>query len=236
MKLAIVAAPAVEADLRGGGRRQRQRDEQQSRAIRDDRSSRPTFATRNAIPALRALQNDIVALCCHNHGAAGRGKPSMQLSSARQRSPSSRYDPLRRRGRPAAGRPRRPRARRPIGSYARQQRRAGAAALRRADHRLLHQRLHRPRAVHVREPLSLRRTVRRHGDADRQACCRSTSITSATSSAPLIGIGGIAATWATARLIAGPRAGLIAAALLAVSGVWYGACSITPRTSPSPPR
>ena len=38
-----------------------------------------------------------------------------------------------------------------------------------------------------------------------------------------IGVGGIAATWATARLIAGPRAGLIAAALLAVSGVWYGA-------------
>jgi hypothetical protein len=37
------------------------------------------------------------------------------------------------------------------------------------------------------------------------------------------GIGGIAATWATARLIAGPRAGLIGAALLAVSGVWYGA-------------
>jgi hypothetical protein len=37
------------------------------------------------------------------------------------------------------------------------------------------------------------------------------------------GIGGIVATWATARLIAGPRAGLIATALLAVSGVWYGA-------------
>lgn len=37
------------------------------------------------------------------------------------------------------------------------------------------------------------------------------------------GIGGIAATWATARLIAGSRAGLIAAALLAVCGVWYGA-------------
>jgi hypothetical protein len=36
------------------------------------------------------------------------------------------------------------------------------------------------------------------------------------------GIGGIAAAWATARLIAGPRAGLIAAVLLAVSGVWYG--------------
>jgi len=39
----------------------------------------------------------------------------------------------------------------------------------------------------------------------------------------LAGIGGIAAAWATARLIAGPRAGLIAAALLAVTGVWYGA-------------
>jgi len=39
----------------------------------------------------------------------------------------------------------------------------------------------------------------------------------------LTGIGGIAATWATARLIAGSRAGLIAAALLAVTGAWYGA-------------
>lgn len=39
----------------------------------------------------------------------------------------------------------------------------------------------------------------------------------------LTGVGGIAATWATARLIAGPRAGLLAASLLAVSGVWYGA-------------
>jgi Dolichyl-phosphate-mannose-protein mannosyltransferase len=39
----------------------------------------------------------------------------------------------------------------------------------------------------------------------------------------LIGIGGIAAAWATARLIAGPRAGLIAALALAVCGPWYGA-------------
>lgn len=38
----------------------------------------------------------------------------------------------------------------------------------------------------------------------------------------LTGIGGIAATWATARLIAGPRAGLIAALALAVCGPWYG--------------
>jgi Dolichyl-phosphate-mannose-protein mannosyltransferase len=38
----------------------------------------------------------------------------------------------------------------------------------------------------------------------------------------LIGVGGIAATWATARLVAGQRAGLIAAAALAVAGVWYG--------------
>jgi hypothetical protein len=38
-----------------------------------------------------------------------------------------------------------------------------------------------------------------------------------------VGIGGIAAAWATARAVAGPRAGLIAAALLAVTGVWYGA-------------
>jgi hypothetical protein len=39
----------------------------------------------------------------------------------------------------------------------------------------------------------------------------------------LAGIGGIAAAWATARLLAGPRAGLLAAATLAVCGMWYGA-------------
>jgi Dolichyl-phosphate-mannose-protein mannosyltransferase len=39
----------------------------------------------------------------------------------------------------------------------------------------------------------------------------------------LIGIGGIAGAWATARLVAGPRAGLIAALALAVCGPWYGA-------------
>jgi hypothetical protein len=39
----------------------------------------------------------------------------------------------------------------------------------------------------------------------------------------LIGIGGIGAAAATARLVAGPRAGLIAAISLAVSGAWYGA-------------
>jgi hypothetical protein len=38
----------------------------------------------------------------------------------------------------------------------------------------------------------------------------------------LIGIAGIAAAAATARLIAGPRAGFIAAAVLAVCGPWYG--------------
>ncbi len=38
----------------------------------------------------------------------------------------------------------------------------------------------------------------------------------------LIGIGGIAATWVTARLIAGPRAGLIAAFALSVCAPWYG--------------
>jgi hypothetical protein len=36
------------------------------------------------------------------------------------------------------------------------------------------------------------------------------------------GLGGIAATWATARMIAGSRAGFLAAAILAVSGPWYG--------------
>jgi hypothetical protein len=39
---------------------------------------------------------------------------------------------------------------------------------------------------------------------------------------PLIGIGGIVATWATARLIAGPRAAALAAVILALCGPWYG--------------
>jgi hypothetical protein len=39
----------------------------------------------------------------------------------------------------------------------------------------------------------------------------------------LTGLGGIAAVWATARVIGGSRAGLIAAAALAVCGTWYGA-------------
>lgn len=39
----------------------------------------------------------------------------------------------------------------------------------------------------------------------------------------LIGVGGIAATWATARAIGGARAGLLAAVALALCGVWYGA-------------
>lgn len=39
----------------------------------------------------------------------------------------------------------------------------------------------------------------------------------------MIGIGGIAATAATARLVAGPRAGFIAAVALASCGAWYGA-------------
>ncbi len=38
----------------------------------------------------------------------------------------------------------------------------------------------------------------------------------------IIGVGGLAATWATARLIAGPRAALIALAALAVCGPWFG--------------
>jgi hypothetical protein len=36
------------------------------------------------------------------------------------------------------------------------------------------------------------------------------------------GIGGVVATWATARMIAGPRAGLMAGVALAICGVWYG--------------
>ena len=39
----------------------------------------------------------------------------------------------------------------------------------------------------------------------------------------LIGVAGIGATWATARLIAGPRAAFIAAIALATCGAWYGA-------------
>jgi hypothetical protein len=39
---------------------------------------------------------------------------------------------------------------------------------------------------------------------------------------PLIGLAGIVATWATARLVAGPQAGAIAAISLAICGVWYG--------------
>jgi hypothetical protein len=39
----------------------------------------------------------------------------------------------------------------------------------------------------------------------------------------LTGIAGIAGSWATARLVAGPRAGALAAFALAVCGCWYGA-------------
>ena len=39
----------------------------------------------------------------------------------------------------------------------------------------------------------------------------------------LCGVGGIAAVWATARTIAGSRAGFLAAAALSVCGTWYGA-------------
>jgi hypothetical protein len=38
----------------------------------------------------------------------------------------------------------------------------------------------------------------------------------------VIGIGGIGAVWATARMIAGSRAGLLAAAALSACGIWYG--------------
>jgi len=39
----------------------------------------------------------------------------------------------------------------------------------------------------------------------------------------LVGVGGIVAVWATARAIAGSRAGLLAAAAIALCGIWYGA-------------
>jgi hypothetical protein len=38
----------------------------------------------------------------------------------------------------------------------------------------------------------------------------------------IAGIGGVAACWAIARMIAGPRAGFIAALALSLCGVWYG--------------
>jgi hypothetical protein len=38
----------------------------------------------------------------------------------------------------------------------------------------------------------------------------------------ITGIGGLAAVWATGRLVAGPRAGLLALAALAVCGPWFG--------------
>ena len=38
----------------------------------------------------------------------------------------------------------------------------------------------------------------------------------------LFGIGGLAAVWATARLVAGPRAGLLALLALAICGTWFG--------------
>ena len=38
----------------------------------------------------------------------------------------------------------------------------------------------------------------------------------------ITGVGGVAATWVTARMIAGPRAGLLAGLALALCGVWYG--------------
>ncbi|MBI4182918.1 MAG: hypothetical protein HY521_02835 [Proteobacteria bacterium] len=39
----------------------------------------------------------------------------------------------------------------------------------------------------------------------------------------LVGVGGIAAAWRLARLLAGPRAGFLALALLALTAPWYGA-------------
>ena len=51
----------------------------------------------------------------------------------------------------------------------------------------------------------------------------------------LTGIAGIGAAGATARLVAGPRAGAIAAFALAVCGPWYGSMLTTPRTFRSPP-
>lgn len=39
----------------------------------------------------------------------------------------------------------------------------------------------------------------------------------------LVGVAGVAVAWRLARLLAGPRAGLIAAVLLAATAVWYGA-------------
>ncbi|HZR60883.1 MAG TPA: hypothetical protein VFA80_08045 [Xanthobacteraceae bacterium] len=51
----------------------------------------------------------------------------------------------------------------------------------------------------------------------------------------LTGVGGIAAVWATARAIAGTRAGLLAAAAIAVCGTGMGRCSTIPRIFRSQP-
>src|SRR5665647_2237350 len=48
----------------------------------------------------------------------------------------------------------------------------------------------------------------------------------------LTGIAGIAAAGATARLVAGPRAGAIAAFALAVCGPWYGSMFIHTKDIP----
>ena len=52
----------------------------------------------------------------------------------------------------------------------------------------------------------------------------------------LIGIGGIGAAAATARLIAGPRAALMATVALGISGAWYGAMFNHTKDIPLPPR
>ena len=51
----------------------------------------------------------------------------------------------------------------------------------------------------------------------------------------LSGVGGIAAMWATARTIAGSRAGLLAAPRLRCAAPGTARCSTTPRTSRLPP-
>ena len=103
------------------------------------------------------------------------------------------------------------------------QRRGSAAALCRADHRLLSKRIYRRGVVSFQESVSLWRPVRPRRDRLAKAASRSIPTPSAICFSALTGVGGIAAVWATARAIGGPRAGLLAAAAIALCGTWYGA-------------
>ena len=77
------------------------------------------------------------------------------------------------------------------------------------------------RAVQLQESLSVWRPVRHRRGVARQDLPFDIFLIRHLLSA-LIGVAGIGAAWATARLIAGPRAGLIALVSLAVCGPYFG--------------